>query len=136
VKSALVKVKTLASNSSRRLTRAATSCGEVINYVDMLVKMAENFPSSPEIATTAAMITAANVTCTAIEKATLTSAETKLNEAVATIETALEAVQEQLMTLTGSTLSTAALTTAAATTSAGTVSTMAPGRRIRNFNIL
>jgi len=136
VKSALVKVKTLASNSSRRLTRAATSCGEVINYVDMLVKMAENFPSTPEIATTAAKITAANVTCTTTEKATLTSAETKLNEAVATIETALEAVQEQLMTLTGSTLSTAALTTAAATTSAGTVSTMAPGRRIRNFNIL
>ena len=97
MKSALVKVKTLASNSSRRLIRAASSCGEVINYVDKLVKMAENFPSTPEIATTAAKITAANVTCTTTEKATLTSAETKLDEAVATIETALEAVQEQLM---------------------------------------
>lgn len=130
------KVTALKSNSTRRLTRAASTCAEVITYATKLVKMSENFPSSPDIATTAAKISGANVTCSASEKASLTSVSTELDKAAATIAIALDAVQEQLLTLTGSTVSTAALTSAAATTSAGTVSTMAPGRRIRNFNIL
>ena len=97
MKAALDKVKNLASNSSRRLTRTVSTCADVITYVDKLVKMAENFPSSPEIATTAAMISGAgNVTCTPTEKEALAAEETKLDEAVATIATALEAVQEQL----------------------------------------
>merc|ERR1711997_383936 len=125
------KVATLTS-STRRLTRTASTCAEVITYATELAAMAKAFPASPMIETTAAkIIGAGNVTCTSAEVLSLVLVEASLVEAVAVVEIALEAVQEQLMTLTGSTLS-----SAAAATTAGTASTKAPGRRIRHFNIV
>merc|ERR1712038_506971 len=135
LEAAQAKVATLTnSTSSRRLTRTASTCAEVIQYATELAAMAKAFPASPMIETTAAkIIGAGNINCTAAEVTSLVSVEASLVEAVATAEIALEAVQDQLMTLTGSTLSSAA---AATTAAAGTASTKAPARRIRNFNIV
>ena len=88
------------SNSTRRLVRAASisTCAEVIIYAGKLAAMAEAFPASPEITVTAALIIAVgDVNCTAAEITSLVSAEASLVEAVATVEIALEAVQDQLM---------------------------------------
>jgi len=137
------KVASLASsNSTRRLVRAASisTCAEVIIYAGKLAAMAEAFPASPEITVTAGLIIAVtDVNCTAAEITSLVSAEASLVEAVATVEIALEAVQDQLMTLTGSTLPSAVAGTTVAGTPAPapvTLSTTAPSGRIRNFKFV
>jgi len=125
---AQAKVATL-TNSTRRMARTASTCAEVVTYATDLAAMAKNFPASPAIVTTAAKITGASVTCSEAEKTSLTTVQADLVEAVATVDTALEAVQTQLMTLTGSTVSVTDATTA------GPTSTKA-ARRQRNFNLM
>ena len=85
------------TNSTRRLARTASTCAEVVTYATDLAAMAKNFPASPAIVTTAAKITGASVTCSEAEKTSLTTVQADLVEAVATVDTALEAVQTQLM---------------------------------------
>jgi len=126
VKSAQNTVKTLAN--STRSGMAASTCAEVVTYATKLAGVATNFPASPQISTIAAMITgASSVNCTAAEKTSLTEVDTSLETALTTITMALDAVQEQLETLTGSTASSGQLSSASMTTKAA--------RRQRNFRI-
>merc|ERR1712241_1466395 len=120
------------SDSSKLTTKAASTCAEILTYAQKLAEMAQNFPASPDILTTAAKITGAGaVSCTPTEAAALTAVQTDLDDAVAKIGTALAAVQEQLETLAGSTASSSVLASAAP----GSTSTKA-ARRLRNFNLV
>jgi len=116
VKAATAKVDALTANSSRRAERAASSCADVLKYAKELAKVASNFPASPMVQTIAEKITGAgSVTCSDSEKASLKAVSTELTVAVTTIENALEAVQDKIMTLTGSTaMVTGTMTTKAA----------------------
>jgi len=111
VKAANEKVANLTSSSSRRVMRVATTCAEILEYATKLAEVASNSPSSPMVTTYAEKITGAgSISCSASEKASLTSVQTYLTAAAGRIDSALEAVQEQIMTLTGSTASTSMLT--------------------------
>ena len=67
-------------------------------YAEKLANMSTNFPASPDIVSIAGEITAAgSVNCTETEKSSLTSVQADLEKAAGKIETALEAVQEQLL---------------------------------------
>ena len=79
----------------------------------------DQYPSSPEIITMAADITSsADPTCSDAEKASLSTQGIALDEAIATVDAALMAVQDDLTTATGTTASAAALLTAAEATTA------------------
>merc|ERR1712156_1318368 len=106
-------VKALAgSRRHQRSSTAATSCVEVISLSTKLAVMVIQFSSSPQIIVTATKISASStVSCSAAEK----------------LQTAIDAAQAQLQTLTGSTASSAAI---AAATTTSKVSTSKPsGRR-------
>merc|ERR1712223_1139234 len=128
-------VKALASSRRQRSSTAATSCVEVISLSTKLAVMVIQFPSSPQIIVTATKISASStVSCSAAEKTSLKGLETKLKDAAATLQTAIDAAQAQLQTLTGSTASSAAIaaatTTSKVSTSKPKVSTSKPsGRR-------
>merc|ERR1712130_1004584 len=123
-KAALIDVKAKvakATGTSRgRVARAAaTDCASFIVLVANLVMAVDQYPSSPEIITMAADITSsADPTCSDAEKASLTTQATALDEAIATVEAALVAVQDDLTTATGTTASAAALSEAAEATTA------------------
>merc|ERR1711936_247406 len=121
-------VKALAASRRQRTSTAATSCVEVISLSTKLAVMVIQFPSSPQIIVTATKISASStVSCSAAEKTSLKGLETKLKEAADTLQTAIDAAQAQLQTLTGSTASSAAI---AAATTTSKVSTSKPsGRR-------
>merc|ERR1712038_1915253 len=121
-------VKALAASRRQRSSTAATSCVEVISLSTKLAVMVIQFPSSPQIIVTATKISASStVSCSAAEKTSLKGLETKLKEASDTLQTAIDAAQAQLQTLTGSTASSAAI---AAATTTSKVSTSKPsGRR-------
>jgi len=102
------------TDSSRRALRAASSCAEVLKYAKQLATAASNFPESPKIQELAAKITGAgSITCSTEEKKSLTEVSAELTEAETTLDNALEAVQEQIMTLTGSTAMVSGMTTKA-----------------------
>merc|ERR1712038_435515 len=122
-------VKALAgSRRHQRSSTTATSCVEVISLSTKLAVMVIQFPSSPQIIVTATKISASStVSCSAAEKTSLKGLETKLKDAADTLQTAIDAAQAQLQTLTGSTASSAAI---AAATTTSKVSTSKPsGRR-------
>ena len=86
-----------------------------------LSELVFQFPSSPSVPALAAQITASSsLTCTDHEKLSLAAAGESLEGAVVLLVEAVEAVQEQLQTLTGTTASAsvleAALSTPAPTT--------------------
>merc|ERR1711936_1323863 len=91
-------VKALAgSRRHQRSSTTATSCVEVISLSTKLAVMVIQFPSSPQIIVTATKISASStVSCSAAE----------------TLQTAIDAAQAQLQTLTGSTASSAAIAAA------------------------
>merc|ERR1712130_312263 len=132
-KAALAEVKTkvakITGSSRGRVARAAyTDCASFIVLVANLVMAVDQYPSSPKIIAMAADITIpADPTCSDAEKASLKTQSTALDEAAATIDAALMAVQGDLEQATGTTASAAAVSTAAATASA-TGSTAASGR--------
>merc|ERR1712038_2222850 len=123
-KAALAQVKTkvakVTGSSRGRVARAAaTDCASFIVLVANLVMAVDQYPSSPDIITMAADITSsADPTCSDAEKASLTTQATALDEAIATVEAALMAVQDDLEQATGTTASAAALLTAAEATTA------------------
>lgn len=111
-----VSNKTASLTASSRIVNwnfTISNCSEVITYATKLADVASSFPSSPMISTIAEKITSTgSISCSDEEKASLMTVQTSLDSAVTTIENALEAVQEQLMTLTGSTASTEVLASA------------------------
>merc|ERR1712130_25354 len=123
-KAALAEVKTkvakITGSSRGRVARAAaTDCASFIVLVANLVMAVDQYPSSPDIITMSADITSsADPTCSDAEKASLTTQATALDEAIATVEASLMAVQDDLTTATGTTASEAALLTAAEATTA------------------
>merc|ERR1712223_1151311 len=109
-------VKALAGSRRQRSSTAATSCVEVISLSTKLAVMVIQFPSSPQIIVTATKISASStVSCSAAEKTSLKGLETKLKDAADTLQTAIDAAQAQLQTLTGSTASSAAIAAAITT---------------------
>ena len=71
-----------------------------------LANLVKNSPSSPDVLVQASRITASSgLKCTTEEKAALSEIDDDFEEALTTIKSALRDVQEQLVTLTGSTAS-------------------------------
>ena len=86
-----------------------------------VVTAVDEFPSSPTIITLSAdIIASADPTCSDDEKTSLAAQATAIDEAIATVEAALEAVQDDLTTATGTTASASALSEAAAAAEATT----------------
>ena len=91
-------------NRAGRSDTAISDCSQLVTVARRLTELALNFPSSPNIPVISVQITAASsVVCSADELESLTSLEGAFEDAVANIVEALEAIQEQLTTLTGST---------------------------------
>ena len=115
-----------ALTSSRRTGRsvsAVSACSEVVILAGRLTELALNFPSSPDIPVISTQINAAHsvpLFCSADELESLTSLEEIFVDAVANIVEALEAIQEQLSTLTGNTYSPESTTTESTDTSSPT----------------
>ena len=123
VRAAKAAVKALASS---RRTRTASSCTEVVTLAGKLSDLASQFPSSPKIIIYSEKISkASSVTCSEEEKASLTVMETKIEEAAANIAKEVEVMQEQLQTLTGTTVSESSLTAASSSTEAASSSSAA-----------
>ena len=71
-------------------------------YLTSVITAVDQFPSSPTIITLSAdIIASADPTCSDDEKTSLTAQATAIDEAIATVEAALEAVQDDLTTATG-----------------------------------
>ena len=71
-----------------------------------MITLVTDFPTSPDIVTMAANIVAStSVTCTADEISSLEGLATSFEEAITHLAEAIEAIQEQLATLTGTTAS-------------------------------
>ena len=103
-------VSTLAG--SRRVRRSDTtgtslgSCTAVVDVSITMLTLVTDFPTSPDIVTMAANIVAStSVTCTADEISSLEGLATSFEEAITHLAEAIEAIQEQLATLTGTTAS-------------------------------
>ena len=116
-----------ALTSSRRTERSVSvvsACSEVVILAQRLTELALNFPSSPSIPVISVQITEApSVICSADELESLTSLEEIFNDALVYIVEALEAIQEQLSTLTGNTFSAETTTTTTTTKTSTTTST-------------
>ena len=108
MKAANEKVANLTSSSSRfpivdvpgvaPVFRVATTCAEIIEYAEKLAEVASNSPASPKVTTYAEKITGAgSITCSETEITNLKSAQTSLTAAADRIDSALMAVQEQIM---------------------------------------
>ena len=131
VKAAQAKVKAL---SSSRGTGAASNCTEVVKLVAQLINLVEQFPSSPSISVYSKKITeAANVTCAEDEKSSLAALEENIEAAADSIANEVAVIQEQLLTLTGTSIS-ASLLTASSLNSAATLATSAGTNTTWNTN--
>ena len=105
-------VKALAANTTgSKMTgdskEEEASCTQVVEVAIQLTTVVLDFPGSPKIAIFSAMIISfpSTIVCTDDEKAALVEVDEVFDEAVALIEVAVEAAQEQLETLTGTTAS-------------------------------
>ena len=97
---------------TERSVSVVSACSEVVILAQRLTELALNFPSSPSIPVISVRITAApSVICSADELESLKSIEEIFDDALANIVEALEAIQEQLSTLTGNTYSPESTTT-------------------------
>ena len=82
------------------------SCSEVKEVAMKLANLVQKSPSSSDVVIQASRITASSgLKCTTEEKAALSEIDDDFEEALTTIKSALRDVQEQLVTLTGSTAS-------------------------------
>jgi len=95
------------NSTVRRARQTATSCAEVITKSQNMTVMITQSPSSSSISDIAMEISgvSSSVECSASEKSSMTTQISLVESARETISEALEAVQEQLATLTGSTVS-------------------------------
>ena len=92
--------------SSFRKPQTLESCREVQNVATTLTTLVQKSPSSLDVPVQAARITASSgLICTPQEKVALSEIDDDFEEALTTIKSALRHVQEQLVTLTGSTAS-------------------------------
>ena len=99
-------VKALAASGKMKTSETAGSCTEVNTIAVQLTTLVINFPGSPQILVySATIIASSTLVCTEDEKDSLAQLDAMFEDAVATLETAVEAAQEQLETLTGSTAS-------------------------------
>ena len=100
-------MKALAASGKMKGDSKQASCTEVVEVAVKLTTVVLDFPGSPEILVFSATIISfpSTVVCTDDEKAALVEVDEVFDEAVALIELAVEAAQEQLETLTGSTAS-------------------------------
>lgn len=121
VTAAVAKMNSLAGTSRRNVRAAAASCAEVITKSTSLTVIISQSTSSSQISVIATEISTSSVTCTDLEKASISSQISSVESGLARITEALEAVQEQLTTLTGS--------TASSGSTSATVSTSAPSLR-------
>jgi len=111
---------------------AAASCAEIITISQTISKISITFPQSPMITAYAKKISSSTVNCTTPEKASLLTEVTAMETAIASVNSVLTTIQEQIQTLTGSTASTTQLDAENAVTS-----TAAPaGRRDRIRRLL
>merc|ERR1711936_1237866 len=100
------KAKIKKTTGRRRTRAAASTCGEFIDLVIFLVKVATNFPASPKIVTIVKDITdSADPTCTDAEKTSLKAQEAEVETAAKNVEDAFDDAQDALQEATGSTLS-------------------------------
>ena len=119
MKAAQAVVKALAaSRSTAADTKAGTDLCTVVNTISIkLTALVINFPSSPDVLVfSATIIASSSVVCTAAEKLSLAKLDAMFDEAVAELDSALEAAQEELEFLTGSTASAAVIAEVVATT--------------------
>lgn len=115
------KEKMNSLSTSRRTRQTAISCFEVITKSQSMTEMIAQSPSSSSISVIAleiSSVSSSSVVCSAAEKSSLTTQSSLVESGLEMITEALEAVQEQLATLTGSTVSVSS-----------TVSTSAPSAR-------
>ena len=118
-------MKALAASGKMKGDSKQASCTEIVEVAIQLTTVVLDFPGSPQILIFSAAIISfpSTVVCSDDEKAALVEVDQVFDEAVALIELAVEAGQEQLETLTGSTASPAEiaeLTTLDVTTGAPT----------------
>ena len=96
-------VKALAG---KRADAAAESCTAVTTLAVTLTTLVIEFPGSPDVLVySATIIASSSLVCSDDEKLSLAEVDAMFDEAVATLESAVEAAQSQLETLTGSTAS-------------------------------
>merc|ERR1712045_1081614 len=111
VKKAKTVVKTLTTSTGRRLkrssdTRSAASCTELKTVVVEMSALILNSPGSPQILVDAQkIINSSGLVCTADEITALAAVDAEFDKAVTHLDSALEAGQSQLLSLTGSTAS-------------------------------
>merc|ERR1712088_720543 len=111
VKKAKTVVKTLTTSTGRRLkrssdTRSAASCTELKTVVVEMSALILNSPGSPQILVDAQkIINSSGLVCTADEITALAAGDAEFDKAVTHLDSALEAGQSQLLSLTGSTAS-------------------------------
>merc|ERR1719445_1083173 len=109
------KMSSLANSTRKHFFRqTAASCAEVITKSQSLTVMISQSPSGSSISVLALETSSvsSSVQCSDTEKASLTTEISSVESAIATISQALEAVQAQILTLTGSTVSTSVSTSA------------------------
>jgi len=127
------KMSTLAGASTGRKLRAtATTCAEVISKSKEVTVLVSQSPQSSQISVLAVEIysVTSSVTCSDAEKTSITTQISEVESAISMISDALEAVQEQIKTLTGSTASVSVAETTTMSTSAPSSSASARRDRI------
>ena len=110
-----------------RRQASAASCSEVNIVAIQLTTLVIQFPGAPDILVFSSMIIASSaVVCTDDEKTALAAVDEAFEEAVDLLDSALEAAQSQLLTLTGVTASPAEIAEVVAATTAAPAETPAP----------
>jgi len=127
------KMSSLAGTSTGRKLRAtATTCAEVISKSTEVTVLVSQSPQSSQISVLAVEISSvtSSVTCSDAEKTSITTQISEVESAISMISDALEAVQEQIKTLTGSTASVSVAETTTMSTKAPSSSASARRDRI------
>jgi len=127
------KMSSLAGASTGRKLRAtATTCAEVITKSTEVTVLVSQSPQSSQISVLAVEISSvtSSVTCSDAEKTSITTQISEVESAISMISDALEAVQEQIKTLTGSTASVSVAETTTMSTKAPSSSASARRDRI------
>merc|ERR1711913_64684 len=127
------KMSSLAGASTGRKLRAtATTCAEVITKSTQVTVLVSQSPQSSQISVLAVEISSvtSSVTCSDAEKTSITTQISEVESAISMISDALEAVQEQIKTLTGSTASVSVAETTTMSTKAPSSSASARRDRI------
>merc|ERR1711913_86863 len=127
------KMSSLAGTSTGRKLRAtATTCAEVITKSTEVTVLVSQSPQSSQISVLAVEISSvtSSVTCSDAEKTSITTQISEVESAISMISDALEAVQEQIKTLTGSTASVSVAETTTMSTKAPSSSASARRDRI------